>query len=171
MSVYFIACGGFIKVGFSNSPQRRTANLFRSSSRYSAPRAAYEARGTQALLRAIDGDKTTEYVIHEALSDFRAGCEWFVDEPAVRGFIATVEPDAEVYPHLDREGGAVDLPPAEWGGRNAGPSEQALAKQQAKWRAEGTLYGAELLAEVLGLAGPVSVPGQTARSAARRRAS
>jgi hypothetical protein len=122
MSVYFIACGGFIKVGYSKNAERRFHNLFQSSSRYSAPRAAYEARDTRELLRFIEGDKSTEFAIHNALGDFYAGCEWFVDEPALREWIAKVRPDdrpaARRYAKLKRGGGKVEVPRGEQGGCN-----------------------------------------------------
>jgi hypothetical protein len=133
MSVYFIACGGFIKVGHSDNPERRLANLFKSSTRYSAPKAVYEARGTQTMLRVIDGDLATERAIHDALDDFAAGCEWFVDEPELRDYIAAVEGDSwserRHYPKLDRAGGFVDLPYEERAGSNA---ELALAVWRKK---------------------------------------
>lgn len=36
MSVYAISCAGLLKIGVSDDPERRTANLFKSGSRYSA---------------------------------------------------------------------------------------------------------------------------------------
>lgn len=118
MSVYFITCGPFIKVGYFAEPERRVANLFRSGSRYTAPAASYAVRGNQVLLRAIDGDKNTEAAVHRALEDFAAGCEWFVDEPAVRDFIATAGHDRDHYRKVRRDGGPVELPHAERGGCN-----------------------------------------------------
>ena len=131
MSVYFIACGGFIKVGFSEDPERRVANLFRSGSRYSAPRAAYEARGTQQLIGFVAGTKTTERAMHLALEDFAAGCEWFVDEPAVREFAATCTPEEEDYPKVTRLGGPVEVPHCESGGGNVELALDLLARRSA----------------------------------------
>lgn len=122
MSVYFIACGGFIKVGFSDNPERRVKNLFQSGSRYTAPRAAFEARAERTLLRSIEGDKDTERTIHRALEDFYAGCEWFVDEPQLRDWIAAAMPDDRLrkrdYPKLVRLGGRVEVPQGDMGGGN-----------------------------------------------------
>lgn len=129
MAVYFIACGGFIKVGFSDDPEKRTKNLFRSTSRYSAPRAAYLARGTQELIAAIEGTKSTERAAHAALEDFYAGCEWFVDEPEVRHFAATCTPEEREYPKVVRPAGPVNVPFGERGGGNADLQYELLAKR------------------------------------------
>lgn len=109
MSVYFIACGGFIKIGFSDDPQRRVKNLFRSSSRYAAPRAAFEARDSRQLIGYIEGEKDAERRLHLALDDFAAGCEWFVDEPTLREYLAGLpvdDPD-QSFVRLAREDGPV----------------------------------------------------------------
>lgn len=138
MSVYFIACGGFIKVGYSTDAEKRTRNLFRSTSRYSAPRAAYLARGTQVLLRQIEGDMGTEFAIHQALDEYAVGCEWFLDESALRDWIAAAEDDdrkaRREYPTLTRHGGPAyeAIPRAERGGCNAELAYEVMAKQRAR---------------------------------------
>lgn len=87
MSVYFIKVGRYLKVGFSENPERRCKNLWRSSTRYSRPwDLALDA--PRELLLTIDGDKTTEYHVHQSLDMFAARCEWFIDEPEVRDFMA-----------------------------------------------------------------------------------
>ena len=138
MSVYFIACGGYIKIGYSEDPEKRAANLFRSTSRYSAPRAAYLARGTQRLLRHFEGDMSTELGLHEALDDYAAGCEWFIDEPELREWIASAEPDRRYYPRLVRPSGPVyrQIPHEERGGGNAELAMQVLDKRRKQWAAE-----------------------------------
>lgn len=122
MSVYFIACAGFIKVGFSDDPEKRCANLFRGSSRYTAPRAVYEARGSQELIGTIEGCKSTERRLHRALDDYYSGCEWFIDEPELRTYLLSLNPDDEDadFPPLRREAGPIweTLPSSEFGGRN-----------------------------------------------------
>lgn len=131
MSVYFIACGGFVKVGYSEDPDKRCANLFRGTSRYTAPRAAYEARGTQTILSVIEGTLSTERAAHAALEDFYAGCEWFVDEPAVREFAMTCTPEERDYPKVVREGGPVFVPFGERGGGNAELAYRLLEKRRS----------------------------------------
>jgi hypothetical protein len=121
MSVYFIACGGFVKVGFSRDPERRVARLFTSGSRYTAPRAAFEARGTQTLLGTVAGSKNDERMLHLALDDYAAGCEWFVDEPPLREYLASLTDDHRgLFAPLVRDGGPAweTLPNGERGGSN-----------------------------------------------------
>lgn len=132
MTVYFIACAGFIKVGFSDDPEKRTKNLFKSTSRYTAPRAVYAARGTQELIATIGGTKNTERAMHNALDDFYAGCEWFVDEPQVREFAATATPGLGEYPKVVRDGGPVEVPKLEQGGRNIELHYELMAKAAAR---------------------------------------
>jgi hypothetical protein len=108
MYVYFAAVGGLIKVGYSENPERRVRNLFRGSTLYGAPVDAYEARGTQVMLRTIEGCKTVERRCHEALADFEVSLEWFLDEPPVRAFIDAAEDWREDYPRVVREGGPVE---------------------------------------------------------------
>lgn len=130
MSVYFIACGGFIKVGYSDNPERRAAKLFSSTSRYSAPRAAYQARGTQTLLGAIEGDKGTELQLHGALNDYAVGCEWFVDEPELRTYLAALDDDHDDdFLWLSRPTGRAwdTVPIDDRGGHNAELALQLVA--------------------------------------------
>lgn len=135
MSIYFIACGGFLKVGYSTEPEKRTANLFRSTSRYSAPRAAYLARGTQDLLGWVYGSKTDEARLHRAIEEYAAGCEWFLDEPALRTYLASLSEDvhdADFLP-LTREAGPAweTLPHGERGGCNAELAMQMLERRRS----------------------------------------
>lgn len=134
MSVYFIACGGFIKVGFSDDPERRVRQLFKSGSRYTAPRAAYEARGTQTLLGWTYGNKGNERALHVALDDFAVGCEWFIDEPALRNYLTGLPEDGgHHYPALSRDGGPIweSLPEDERGGRNHALALSVYANRQS----------------------------------------
>lgn len=133
MSVYFIACGGFIKVGFSENPERRAVRLFSSTSRYSAPRAAYEARGGQALLGYIEGDKTTEARLHAALDDYSVGCEWFIDEPELRDYLASLT-DADEFAPITRTAGPAwnTVPREECGGGNVELVMQVWANRRAQ---------------------------------------
>lgn len=134
MSVYAISCAGLLKIGFSDDPVKRTANLFKSTSRYSAPRAAYEARGTQALEFVIpDAGKSDERAIHHALDEFSIGCEWFVDEKPVRDLLAAFHIDDRPKP-VRRAGGPAwaAWPLSEQGGRNAELMYAVMAKRQAR---------------------------------------
>lgn len=134
MAVYVIECAGLLKIGFSENPERRVANLFQSASRYSAPRAAHEARGTQRLVCVItDGTKSDEAVIHQALAMYSIGCEWFANEPAVLEYVQSFT--AGDYPPvepIERPGGwAIDaIPVAERGGGNAELVMSVFAKRR-----------------------------------------
>lgn len=86
MSVYFIKVGRYIKVGYSEDPERRCQNLWRSSTRYGRPW-DMSLDSPRELLLSVPGDKAEEYDCHQALRDFAAGCEWFIDEPEVRSFM------------------------------------------------------------------------------------
>lgn len=90
MSVYFAKVGRYIKVGYSSNPERRVANLFKSSTRYARP---YDlsASAPRELLLVIDGATDVEHRCHEALGEYAAGCEFFVDEPGVREFMAAAQ--------------------------------------------------------------------------------
>ena len=87
MSVYFAKVGRYIKVGFSENPERRVANLFQSSTRYGAPR-DIDSTTPRELLAAVDGTKSGERAAHATLADFCVMGEWFMDEPEVREFMA-----------------------------------------------------------------------------------
>lgn len=104
MSVYFIECGRYIKVGYSADPERRYRRLFASATRYGAPRDVPKDLASRRLLKVIDGDTTTEGLIHAALGDYCVTGEWYIDEPELRAFVDTVEP-AKKYARLDRPAG------------------------------------------------------------------
>jgi hypothetical protein len=132
MSVYAIKCAGLLKIGYSESPERRAAKLFQSTSRYTAPRAAHNARGTQRLAFVIPGaTKQDERSIHNALEDYSIGCEWFVDEPAVWELLHSFTHD-DLPERVERpEGPAWDgLPAGERGGGNAEASMSLLVKRE-----------------------------------------
>jgi hypothetical protein len=134
MSVYVIECAGLLKIGYSEDPERRTAKLFQSTSRYTAPRPAYEARGTQRLVHVIDrASKQDERAIHAALDDYSIGAEWFVNEPPVlalvRSFTCGDLPELVV-----REGGTAwdATPDGDRGGRNLEPNLAIWNKRRAE---------------------------------------
>ena len=135
MSVYAIRCGGLLKIGFSENPARRCTRLFRGSTLYSAPRAAYEARGTQTLVHVIEkASKSDECLIHRLLDDFAIGCEWFVDEQPVHDVLAAYRLDlSHGELRQTRIGGPAyrALPREDLGGCNSGPTMALLAKRQA----------------------------------------
>lgn len=109
MSVYFAQVGPYIKIGYSENPEKRVRNLFKSGTRYTAPEGTPLHPSQRRLIRAIDGTWDTEQLIHVALEDFCLGLEWYVDEPEVRDFIATVE-TAKHYDRLNRPDGPVYEP-------------------------------------------------------------
>jgi hypothetical protein len=102
MSVYFAQVGRYIKVGYSQNPEVRVEKLFQSGTRYARP-VDCSLDAPRTLLAVAPGDKSEERACHEALADFAAGCEFFIDEPPVRAFIA--EAQAGRYPHVEREAG------------------------------------------------------------------
>jgi hypothetical protein len=111
MSVYFIRVGRYFKIGASEEPVRRYANLRKSGTRYTFPIDADASwlAGDHELFRVVDGWKDRERLIHLALDAFTVGLEWFLDEPAVREFIVSLpanEPErlAEL-PRIPRDGG------------------------------------------------------------------
>ena len=126
MSVYFAQVGRYIKIGYSANPERRVRRLFSSTSRYGAPEDCPTDLASRHLIRAIDGTKSDEAQIHRALTDFRVGLEWYIDEPALRDYIATVEQTDEEYPELVREGGPVS--PAWDEERDLSTEEQSLLR-------------------------------------------
>lgn len=115
MSVYFIKVGRYIKVGFSDNPQRRALKLWQSGTRYTRPWDLPLAEVPELLL-AVDGDKSDEHFCHLALWDYGAGLEWFVDEPGVREFMTKVEGyirgQKVPFPKVERPGG--EFEPVPW---------------------------------------------------------
>lgn len=86
MSVYFARVGRYIKVGFSENPERRAARLFASATRYGAPK-DIGAGTPRELIGFVPGHLNEERTAHAALNDFRVTGEWFIDEPEVRDYI------------------------------------------------------------------------------------
>lgn len=86
MSVYFAQVGRYIKVGYSANPERRVRNLFKSTTRYGAPR-DIDGKTPRKLLGHVPGELSEEHAAHAALADFRVMGEWFLDEPEVRDYI------------------------------------------------------------------------------------
>jgi hypothetical protein len=102
MSVYFARVGRYIKIGYSRSPERRVANLFKSGTRYARP-VDCPLDAERELLAVIPGGLNEEAMCHGMLEGFAAGCEFFIDEPPVRTFIA--EALEGRFMHPVREGG------------------------------------------------------------------
>lgn len=106
MSVYFIRCGRYVKVGYSEDAGRRFCNLHRGTTRYTFPADAPTDPACRELVKVIEGEKDDERTIHLALDEFSVGLEWYLDEQPVRDFIAAVEFNAKgIYPRVTREGG------------------------------------------------------------------
>lgn len=104
MSVYFIECGRYIKIGFSQDPERRCARLFASATRYGAPRDVPMDLASRRLVKVIDGSKNTEALIHDALGDWCVSGEWYIDDAELRAFVDTVE-TAPAYKRAVRSAG------------------------------------------------------------------
>lgn len=88
MSVYFARVGQYVKVGYSENPERRVRRLFASETRYGAPTDCPTGLAHRELLATLPGDTGPESVAHAALDDFRVVGEFFVDEPQVRDYLA-----------------------------------------------------------------------------------
>lgn len=87
MSVYFIRVGQYVKVGFSDDPQRRFRRLFNGATGYSAPWDCSRKLADRELLGYVPGDKRDEQVAHEALEDFSVGCEFYLAEQPVLDYV------------------------------------------------------------------------------------
>jgi hypothetical protein len=92
MSVYFIQAGRYIKVGYSQNPERRFRRLFASATAYTAPKDTPRNLASRRLLKTIGGDQNTEHLIHAALGDYCVSGEWYIDEPELREWIASASP-------------------------------------------------------------------------------
>lgn len=83
MSVYFIRLGKYVKVGYSETPERRFRRLFSSTTSYSAPWDAPRGLADRTLLGFVSGSKDDEWAAHEALADYLVGCEFYLAEQPV----------------------------------------------------------------------------------------
>lgn len=108
MSVYFAQVGRYIKVGYSENPERRVRNLFKSETRYGAPRDV-TTDSPRHLIAAVPGELADEFAAHRALDDFRVSGEWFLDEPEVRTYITgCVAADTVLACYVSRPAGNFD---------------------------------------------------------------
>lgn len=110
MSVYFICVGRYVKVGFSDDPDRRFQNLHKSGTRYTFPVDASIKVEDRQLYRVVDGWKDAEEYIHIALDNYAVGLEWFLAEAPVFEFIDALPsfPSDRLIrslPAVPREGG------------------------------------------------------------------
>ncbi len=88
MSVYFIRLGRYVKVGYSETPDKRFRRLFSSTTAYSAPWDAPRALADRTLLGYVRGSKDDEGRAHRALDDFLVGCEFYLAEQPVLDCVA-----------------------------------------------------------------------------------
>ena len=88
MSVYFIRLGKYLKVGYSENPERRFRRLFAGSTSYAAPWDCPRKLSERTLLGYVPGTKDDERDAHDALADFGVGCEFYLAE---RGSLAYVD--------------------------------------------------------------------------------
>jgi hypothetical protein len=88
MNVYFIRVGQYVKVGFSQNPERRFRRLFSSTTGYSAPWDCPRVLADRTLLGYVPGSKDEEWEAHAALEDFLVGCEFYLAEEPVLDYAA-----------------------------------------------------------------------------------
>lgn len=131
MSVYFIQTGRYFKIGYSDDAQRRFDNLHQSGTRYTFPADASPSLRDRTLYKVVDGDKSTEWAIHTAVSDFGVGLEWFLDEPALREFIDALptEPTRQDIQPVERVGGWCE---DEYHAVQLGRANREVARYQAR---------------------------------------
>lgn len=89
MSVYFIRVGRYVKVGYSENPERRFRRLFSSTTSYSAPWDCPRGLAERQLLGYVCGGKDDEGVAHRALEGFSVGCEFYLAEQPVLDYVAS----------------------------------------------------------------------------------
>lgn len=77
-SVYFIAAGGMIKIGISKDPERRIAELGRSSPL------------PLSILAIIPGGRNREKSLHERFAEHRKHGEWFTECQDILDYIKGV---------------------------------------------------------------------------------
>ena len=158
MSVYFAQVGPVVKIGYSENPERRVANLFRGGTLYSAPAIALEHRAERHLVRAIEGCKDTEAAVHGALQDFSIGLEWFVAEQPVLDFAASAA-TADDYEPIRREGGPVQWPHDQMAGGNHEFVMAAYLRRRARMTTTHPPAGAHAPAPHPAVAATASVGG------------
>lgn len=133
MAVYFAQVGRYFKIGASEDPERRVAQLHRGSARYTWPADAPITADARTLYRVIDGWKDRELHVHQALEDFSVGLEWFLDEPEVRAFIDSLPTREtsrmEFLPKVVRPSGPCE---AEYLAVQAGRAEREMARFDAR---------------------------------------
>ena len=81
--VYFMRCGGKIKIGYSKDPRKRADGL---------------QTGTADKIRiicTISGDRALERRLHEKFKAQRISGEWFAYKGALYEFLTALEPEPE----------------------------------------------------------------------------
>lgn len=133
MSVYFIKVGRYIKVGYSENPERRCERLWSSTTRYGRPW-DMSTKEPRELLLVIEGEKDDERECHEALADYYSACEWFIDEPGVREFMEIAKTGK--YPKMVRPGGEfIPTPGEDMLPERRLEIDRMVARERAKWAA------------------------------------
>lgn len=106
MSVYFIRLGPYLKVGYSETPERRFRRLFAGSTSYSAPWDCPRRLNARVLLGHVHGTKDDERTAHDALADFGVGCEFYLAEDDALAYVAScLERGAIPAAHVPRPTG------------------------------------------------------------------
>lgn len=109
MSVYFIQLGRYLKVGYSETPERRHRRLFSGTTSYSAPWDCPRGLADRTLLGYVPGGKDDEGQAHRALDDFAVGCEFYLAEHPVLEYVQRCLATGVIDPRrVDRADGPVD---------------------------------------------------------------
>jgi T5orf172 domain-containing protein len=86
MSIYAARLGRYIKIGYSRNPEKRILAI-----RKTTRRPNHLAGGRPDLVKVAPGDIFLEYWIHTALRAHSVAGEWYLDTPALREFLATLD--------------------------------------------------------------------------------
>lgn len=85
--LYFMRCEGYIKIGVSNDPQRRLAQI-RGGSALTPVGMDYRKA---ELVRVIEGAGGREYPTHWQFAHLRHTGEWFTEAPELTGYIESLD--------------------------------------------------------------------------------
>lgn len=88
MSVYFIRIGKYVKIGYSEHPERRCRRLFSSSTSHAAPWDCHRGLHWRELLGYVPGDTGDERRAHRMLDEYAVGCEFFLAEPGLLDYVS-----------------------------------------------------------------------------------
>lgn len=88
--IYVATWGPYVKIGFSQSPERRMRYLPYGTPQ--TPKLDVRKIGYPVLVGAFEGDRGTEALLHRALAEHRVSGEWFDGSASpVRAVVAEAE--------------------------------------------------------------------------------